>query len=102
MQDICKNYHYGNPFSIMANEKIIGRKGAMKRKIYDLINKSNGRTCDEIENMIAGKHQTVSARISELQRDGVIIAADKRATRSGCAAAVYVTIDKVAEQTELF
>lgn len=102
MDDICKNFHKSNSFSTIANEKVIGRKGALKRKIYESIKNSDGLTCDEIENLIAGKHQTVSARISELQRDGVILATDKRATRSGCQAAVYKTIDKVAEQAKLF
>lgn len=50
---------------------------------------SDGLTCEEIEDMTGWKHQTVSARISELKRDEKIIAVGKRQTKSKCQAAVY-------------
>lgn len=50
-----------------------------------------GATTDEIEVAMAGRHQSVSPRVIELERAGLIRrSGEKRATRSGRLAHVYV------------
>lgn len=86
--DICRNYHRGNAESVRAYESVKLSAGHMRGRIVGMI-REREMTCDEIEEITGWKHQTVSARISELKRDGWIIPVDRRKTRSGCSAAVY-------------
>lgn len=55
-----------------------------------------GRTCDELEINLKLSHQTASARVHELMKAGLIIAKDRRMTRSGRKATVWVTPENVA------
>jgi len=87
--DICSKKHKGNPHSVAANVKIMADKRPMREKIFDLIAHRQNPTCEEIEIALGLKHQTVSARISELKRDGRIIITGERETLSGCTAATY-------------
>jgi Fic family protein len=89
--DITKNYHRGNLESADAYKKIRHTAASYRESIYKYIKLGGGLTCEEIEIMTGWKHQTVSARISELKRDGRIISIGKRETKSGCKAAVYVS-----------
>jgi transcription initiation factor IIE alpha subunit len=47
------------------------------------------QTCDEVEISLGLTHQTCSATINKLMRDGVIISIGKRNTRSGRPACVW-------------
>jgi DNA adenine methylase len=50
-----------------------------------------GATCDEVEVALEMKHQTASARLRELALEGEIAdSGERRRTRSGCKAAVWV------------
>lgn len=50
-----------------------------------------GVTCDEVETIMDGRHQTISPRIRELVSEGRIIdSGRRRKTRSGRNAAVYI------------
>jgi hypothetical protein len=50
-----------------------------------------GITCDEVELKLGFSHQTASARMSEMKRDGVLVPTERlRATRSGRNARVLV------------
>ena len=91
--DICANNHKGNPHSVAANAKIHVDKRPMREKIYDLIAHRQHPTCEEIEIALGLKHQSVSARISELKRAGRIIITGERETLSGCMAATYGVSD---------
>jgi len=88
-RDICANFHGGNEQSVKANEK--PNKNAQRTKILALVRKcaATGITCEEAEVLTNLSHQSCSARISELKRDGLIRQIGARATKSGCAAAVY-------------
>lgn len=56
-----------------------------------------GRTCDELEINLKLSHQTASARVHELMKAGSIVAkSDRRMTRSGRKASVWVTPEHVA------
>lgn len=67
-------------------------KVSMRNKIIRMISESGrrGMTCDEVEQRGRLLHQTASARIRELEQDGVVtIGGGRRETRSGCSARVY-------------
>ena len=52
---------------------------------------SVGMTCDRVEEIMDGRHQTISARIRELVNEGRIVDTGKRKpTRSGRQARIYV------------
>jgi hypothetical protein len=92
--DICSNRHGGNPESVQANKKV--DKFAQRIRILDVIEKwaygsLRGLTCEEVEDLAKLSHQSCSARISELKREGKIKKIGVRNTRSGSPAAVYQT-----------
>ena len=87
--DICIYYHRGNRESVNAHSKAKKTSSSKRKFIYEFIRKAKGITCEDIEIATGWKHQTVSARISELKRDKAIIPVGKRKTRSGCNAALY-------------
>jgi predicted ArsR family transcriptional regulator len=86
--DITRNYHKGNAESEIANESIHSQKQAIRAKVLDAILKQPA-TCEELEERLGMSHQTVSARMSELKRDGLIEKNGTRPTRSGRQAGVY-------------
>jgi Mn-dependent DtxR family transcriptional regulator len=100
MGDICANRHKGNPFSIQAYKKAKRSAETTRRLILQTIKSYNGLTCEEIERLLDIGRSTVSARVSELKRDGYLDIIGKRKTQSGCNAAVYVA--KKAKQQNLF
>lgn len=70
---------------------------SLRGQIYGAIYRAGNRglTCDEIEKATKIKHQTASARIRELRDDNMIVDSGyRRNTRSGRAAAVYITINQ--------
>jgi len=99
MNDICQNFHKGNRESFAAHAKIESSSEAMRWEIWKRIKDSTGMICEEIERELGLKHQTASARISELKRDGLISpkivsgVKQRRPTSSGCLAMVYTAID---------
>lgn len=89
--DICSNRHKGNENSIEAN-KIAhkGKVGTRQRILEELQTwREHGATCEQIEGFTRLSHQTCSARLSELKREGKIKVVGQRKTRSGSPAAVY-------------
>lgn len=93
--DICANKHGGNPMSVEANK--IAHKGkvrARQRIIEELMDgeENGGLTCEELEQVTLLSHQTCSARLSELRREGKIKIVGQRKTRSGSPASVYQAI----------
>lgn len=67
----------------------------MKEDILFLIRKRpvTGFTCDEVETKTGGPHQTVSARVRDLVKEGRIKdSGQRRPTRRGRAARVYVGV----------
>lgn len=51
-----------------------------------------GRTCDETEVDLGLRHQTASARITELKKEKRVFQRGRRATRSGRQADVWVAV----------
>lgn len=69
--------------------------GRLARRVYDEIafnagNGGTGLTCDQVEQIVGGSHQTVSARVNELRDKGYILdSGARRPTRSGRKATVW-------------
>lgn len=80
--DICKNLHGGNEQSEAANRRVQPHKLTVREKIFAYIVGSDGVTCEEIERALMIKHQTASARISELKAEKKILT---NGTRNGYA-----------------
>lgn len=89
-KDPCKNFHGGNQYSSLAWLQVSPEAPNMRRDIFALIsNSKQGLTCEEIENALKVKHQTCSARITELKTLKLIHEDGGRMTTSGRRAAVY-------------
>jgi hypothetical protein len=67
------------------------RQGTICAEVLDII-KASPRTCDEVEEFTGKPHQTISAAINALMRDGLIRAIDKRPTRSRRPANVWQAV----------
>jgi hypothetical protein len=76
-----------------AAESVLDDARRLRGVVYMRIASSGlvGMTCDEVEEAMNGRHQTISARIKELLNEGRIIDSGKRrATRSKRQARVYL------------
>lgn len=80
--------------SIGALISIVHIRGKLKQRVFEALKEygSDGATCDDLEEALAMKHQTLSARVRELWQEGWIsrLSFQKR-TRSGRWATVYCT-----------
>ena len=56
-----------------AAERMLPRSGTMRREIYELVQRANGLTDYELEELLNGKHQTVSASRRGLVIDGFLV-----------------------------
>jgi hypothetical protein len=96
--DICRNYHGGNPESEEANLRANNNKSRDRRRIYLYLEANpDGASCDRIEVELGMPHQTASARCSELLRDGLVVRKprigggyERTKTRTGSSAAILV------------
>lgn len=92
-KDITENYHGGNRESKAAFKRL---KREVAEKDMQFIERAavrqgeRGITCDEAERILGMKHQTCSARFSEMVKEKRLIRSDDvRPTRSGCPARVH-------------
>jgi Fic family protein len=86
--DICRNRHKAEPFSEAANPTPM-QKSRDRYKIVMFLKENGGHTAEEIERKLKLGRSTVSARMSELKRDGVIKRIGRRPTTTGSTAGVY-------------
>jgi predicted transcriptional regulator len=76
-----------------AKESLDENITSLRAAVLELIRESgqNGVTCEELESVLAMKHQTASARIRDLAKAGRIMDSGmRRKTSSGRAAIVWV------------
>lgn len=93
-RDVTRNYHRGDHQSALAHQSIEPKKAAMQRQIYDYITSCGrkGATCAEAEIALNMKHQTCSARCTELRKTNQIWwNGTTRAVPGGRPGKVYVT-----------
>ncbi len=92
--DITSNYHGGEPYSDAAfNNTPRSCRERQRDVVLRCILRSGrqGQTCDEVEMIHNMRHQTCSARFTELKAEGWIVpTGDKRRTRSRRFAGVYI------------
>lgn len=80
----------GTPTSDAAARRIAPMLRGMKAEIFAVIAEHGPITCDAVEVLTGGKHQTVSARFNDLVKEGRIEDTGESAlTRSGFSAALY-------------
>jgi len=99
--DITRNYHGGNPQSVEANKRT--RKSQDRARVLQHIWSCgrSGCTCYEAEIALGMRHQTCSARFSDLKNDGVIIGTGQtRPTDTGSPAEVCVLVKTIAAPAE--
>ena len=89
-------YNKGSKTSKEAAESMCPLAPSIRERVFSFIQMatnamSGGLTCDQVEIYSFGSHQTVSARIRELAKDGRIKDSGKtRKTRSGRKAVVWI------------
>jgi hypothetical protein len=93
-KDVTQNFHQGADTSAEAQRQARpSDRARMSRAIYDQVKHrgESGVTCHEIELILGLQHQSASARITELVRDGWIKdSGQRRYTRGNRKARVYV------------
>lgn len=91
--DVCASNHRGNLESVKAAEQGSARRPGQRQRIFTFLHSrgTEGATCEEIELALDLRHQTCSARISELKAEGIIQdSGRKRQTSTGSEAAVLI------------
>jgi hypothetical protein len=89
--------------SRLAWESVAGELAEVDRRIFGIIASQNGATCDEIEVVTGFKYQTAAAQIRHMTEAGLLRAGEqKRPTRSGRKAIVWVLGLRRPEQPDLF
>lgn len=91
--DITESRHGGNPESQEAFESVKADSSSLRKRIWTFIHArgQEGATVDEIESASGLRHQTVSARVSELKAMKLLVpSGERRKTSSGRFAAVLV------------
>lgn len=88
----------GSDTSEQAAESVKETAASVRNRILKFIEirGEEGATCDEVERFLGLKHQTASARIAELHHKfrRIVDSGQRRKTRSGRNAAVYVATEK--------
>jgi predicted HTH transcriptional regulator len=83
IKDVTRNRHGGNAESEAANERVIDHKEAQRWHIYHHLKTNGPQTSKEIRRDFPMNYTSVSARLSELKRDGWIESTGER--REGAA-----------------
>jgi Fic family protein len=92
-EDICARRHKGNEFSEAANPPA-ENKSRDRLKIVLYLRDNGGHTAEEVEAALDLPRSTVSARFSELKKDGMIVQIGRRPTSTGATAGVYNLFNK--------
>lgn len=88
--------------SIAAAESIAELTPQLRAQIFEQIRLREGATCDELEISLDLKHQTASARVHELMKEGKIVdSGERRPTSSGAKAIVWKVAPPAVEKPVL-
>jgi hypothetical protein len=94
--DVCSNRHGGADTSVNAYRTVVAGPGGSKSRdmlrveLCIAASKAEGMTCFEVEQTLDMKHQTCSARISDLKREGRLIDTGRRRATTSATAMVLV------------
>ena len=93
-KDITENYHGGSRESREAFKRLKREIAERDKQFIEravMRRDHHGLTCDEAERMLSMRHQTCSARFTELVKERRLIRLDdRRPTRSGRPARVHI------------
>jgi len=84
--DICANKHGGNLESQEAFLKIKNRRNEQHQRIIGYLTLHPGLICEELETALRLQRSTISARVSELRKAGIVVPIGRAPTKSGCSA----------------
>lgn len=87
----------GSDTSEMAAASMVPSADSIRERVRNYIASRglDGATCDEVQYALDMLHQTASARVTELRLRGDIIkSGEKRRTKAGRLAAVYLTVER--------
>ena len=87
--DICESKHKGNQMSFLANLDVSEQKSDVRDAILKCLMKVSDATSDEIVVATGIGIQTVSARMTELKKSGLITKGVRRTTRTGSTAQAW-------------
>lgn len=88
--DPTANFPHGDPYSTAAHDSIKGNKQRDFTRILAVLrDHPDGMTCEEVEIELGMKHQTCSARFTDMKRLGWIMWCGERPTESGRAAGIW-------------
>lgn len=89
MPDICFNNHCGNVHSTAAHKAVAPSKQKQLAVVLQALKELGQGTCEQVEIKTGMKHQTCSARFSDLKRLNKIVFVGQWKTLSGCSAGVW-------------
>lgn len=101
--DVTRNRHQGNPQSEAAHRRNKSRSFTQRITIFGVLRetwlrKTDGLTVEEISRVLDMRYTAVSARVSELKREGLVMPSGKtRPTETGSQAAVIIPVTKEKE-----
>lgn len=83
--DICENRHRGNPESRRSFERVRDSLPEKRRRVLEIIKAFGpaGATGKEVAAYLGVEFNTISGRLSELKRDGMIVRTGQQ--RDSCA-----------------
>lgn len=89
----------GTDTSDAAADSMVPHASRLQAMVLDEIRqrRAHGMTCDEVEATLGLSHQTISARVYELHKKGMIAdSGQRRPTRAGRAAKVWIVNNLIA------
>lgn len=102
MTDICARRSAHNPFSESAYALIAPSKAEVRYRIMRWFYYAGPATCEQAHLALGIRYQSMSARVSELKRDGLLYETGERArTSGGCWAALLAVRRKRQEPEQL-
>ena len=87
--DICRNKHGGNEMSELANLDYLKGRSELRQGVMAHLRRVQDATSDEIVIATGIVLQSVSAMMSELKRDELLVKGARRQTRTGSMAQAW-------------
>jgi predicted ArsR family transcriptional regulator len=98
VKDICRSRHRNSPTSLEANAKVAPVKQYLRRRICAWFSERGPATCEQASNALGIRYTTMSARISELKADGLLVVTGERHRTSGGTSAAMLRTTTPEEQ----
>lgn len=91
--DPTRHYHGENKTSNDAWDRIKGRADADRKRIVEFLRRKGPAMCEQVEKALDLKHQTASARLTQLLATGEVWICGHGETSSGSSARIYQAVD---------